>query len=209
MLFEGRFANPLVLVAVALCLVLAEAGPAAAQEQTFTACYVPDVGALYLIGLPGLPTECVSDAHEEVRWTEGGATEIAPGSVRSEALAPGAITAEKIAPGEVQTRHIGQGQVVRDRLAPGSVDGSRLDVDYEQIRLAPPEVVLAPGRYARRATCPEGKRVLGGGWEGGARNIVVLESRPVSPSTWRVDYQIEGSDQGPIGLWLICADLAR
>lgn len=49
-------------------------GPVSAQEQSFYACYVPEVGAMYLIGLSGLPTECLSSEHVEISWTEGGAT---------------------------------------------------------------------------------------------------------------------------------------
>lgn len=53
-------------------LVLA-AGPAAAQSPTtFDACYVPEVGVLYLIGLPGLPVECLDAAHVPVSWSHGG-----------------------------------------------------------------------------------------------------------------------------------------
>lgn len=47
-------------------------GSASAQQQTFDACYVPEVGALYLINLSGLPTECLSTDHVQVNWTEGG-----------------------------------------------------------------------------------------------------------------------------------------
>ena len=53
----------------ALCL----ARPAAAQAPTtYQACYVPSLGALYLIGLPGLPTACLSTTHVAISWTSGG-----------------------------------------------------------------------------------------------------------------------------------------
>jgi trimeric autotransporter adhesin len=52
-----------------LLLGLAGAGPSTAQ--TFTACYVPAVGALYLIQLEGLPSACLSEAHVQISWTEG------------------------------------------------------------------------------------------------------------------------------------------
>lgn len=46
--------------------------PVAGQE-TYEACYVPDVGAIYLINQTGLPTECLDAAHVAFSWTDGGA----------------------------------------------------------------------------------------------------------------------------------------
>lgn len=46
--------------------------PAAAQTPTtYQACYVPNLGALYLIGLPGLPTACLATSHVLISWTDG------------------------------------------------------------------------------------------------------------------------------------------
>jgi hypothetical protein len=57
-------------LAVITGLLLAR--PAAAQTPTtYQACYVPSVGALYLIGLPGLPTACLSASHVPISWTDG------------------------------------------------------------------------------------------------------------------------------------------
>ncbi len=46
------------------------AGPARAQSQAFSACFVPQVGAMYLIKRSGLPTACLSATHVEITWTE-------------------------------------------------------------------------------------------------------------------------------------------
>jgi hypothetical protein len=59
-------------------LVLLALGPAllpagASAQQKFDACYVPAVGALYLINLAGLPTECLSQDHVPISWSEGAA----------------------------------------------------------------------------------------------------------------------------------------
>jgi hypothetical protein len=81
-------------------LVFGAAGAADAQ-QTIDACYVPDVGAIYLIGLPGLPTECLSPTHEPISWTGGGA--LADGSVTAVKLADGAVITVKLADGAVTT----------------------------------------------------------------------------------------------------------
>lgn len=65
---------PMLLIAIVLFTVLPRPGSAQSGEDPteFEACYVPDVGALYLINLPGLPTECLDPAHEPIGWTEGG-----------------------------------------------------------------------------------------------------------------------------------------
>lgn len=54
--------------AVALAALLA--GPGRAQTVTFNACYVPAVGAMYLITLTGLPAACLAASHVQVTWTE-------------------------------------------------------------------------------------------------------------------------------------------
>ncbi|MGH7615229.1 MAG: hypothetical protein ACREMW_14465 [Gemmatimonadales bacterium] len=53
-------------------LVAAIAGPAAAQASTYHACYVPAVGAMYVIKLAGLPAACLSASHVEISWAEQG-----------------------------------------------------------------------------------------------------------------------------------------
>lgn len=58
-------------LAAAVVLSAVASAPLSAQ-QTFQACYVPDVGAMYLINLDGLPTSCLSETHQEITWTEGG-----------------------------------------------------------------------------------------------------------------------------------------
>jgi hypothetical protein len=61
------------------------AAPRSAAAQQVNACYVPSVGAVYLIGLPGLLTACLP-SHLPV--TLGGG-----------ALADGSVTAVKLADG--------------------------------------------------------------------------------------------------------------
>jgi hypothetical protein len=54
-------------------LVVALVAPAAAQTPTtYQACYVPSVGALYLIGLLGTPTACLSASHVLISWSASG-----------------------------------------------------------------------------------------------------------------------------------------
>lgn len=76
------------------------AAPAAAQDpQVFHACYVPDVGAVYMIKIAGLPEACLAESHVEVSWGDSGAP--AEGSITTAMLADAAVTAEKLAAGAV------------------------------------------------------------------------------------------------------------
>ena len=64
--------RPLIPILAALLLTVVPRG--AAAQETFTACFVPEVGALYLIsatGANGLPTQCLSTNHVEISWTDG------------------------------------------------------------------------------------------------------------------------------------------
>lgn len=69
----------------------------AQTPQTFNACYVPSVGAIYLVGLTGLPGACLGPTHVAVSWAQGGT--LGDGSVTTAKLADGAVTTAKIAPG--------------------------------------------------------------------------------------------------------------
>ena len=102
------------------------ARPAAAQSQTFYACYVPDVGAMYLIKIPGLPANCLSASHVEISWTEGGTGEVADGSITTAKLADGAVTGIKIAEGAVTSGHIGEGAVTDVQIVEGAVTTTKL-----------------------------------------------------------------------------------
>ena len=82
MIYRHRMLISRLLVGPALAIVAgttqlsaqgasADAAPeanAAMMATTFHACFVPDVGAMYLIKLPGLPTQCLTPNHEEITW---------------------------------------------------------------------------------------------------------------------------------------------
>ncbi|MDP2496993.1 MAG: hypothetical protein Q8W44_03275 [Candidatus Palauibacterales bacterium] len=61
-----------IAVALALALGLALPGTARAQSTTYTACYVPDAGAVYMIGQQDTPSSCLESSH--VEFTFGGDT---------------------------------------------------------------------------------------------------------------------------------------
>lgn len=99
---------------VAPALLPPASGGLEAQEVTYRACRVPGVGAIYMIGMEGLPSECLSTEHVEFSWTEGGAP--ADGSVTTSTLADGAVTTAKIA----------DGAVTMPKLASGAVDSTKV-----------------------------------------------------------------------------------
>lgn len=82
-----------VRVGATLALLSAPIVPASAQT-TFQACRVPNVGAIYMIGVAGAPSACLDASHVAFSWTEGGTP--ADGSITAAKLAPQAVTPSKI-----------------------------------------------------------------------------------------------------------------
>ena len=115
--------SPRAAVGATVCLTaltLLALGPSpAGGQQSFRACYVPAVGAIYMIGLSGLPSECLSGEHEEITWTEGGA--VGAGEVGTTHLADGAVTGPKLADRAVTTQKIALDAITTDEIAPNSV----------------------------------------------------------------------------------------
>ncbi|UCG89515.1 MAG: hypothetical protein JSW71_07065 [Gemmatimonadota bacterium] len=113
------------ILMAALAVGLGAAQAQAQGPQTFFVCYVPDVGAMYLIQLPGLPTECLSVSHVEISWTEGG-TEVADGSITTLKLADGAVTTPKLANAAVGTPELADGAVTEVKLSTSVVTARAL-----------------------------------------------------------------------------------
>lgn len=118
--------------AVALGALLA--GPVGAQGTTFTACYVPQVGAMYLIKRTGLPSGCLSAAHVEISWTEGGP--LPDGSVTTAKLADGAVTTAKIAAGSVATTQLADAGVDLTKLSFDAATQAELDAHKAELQSA-------------------------------------------------------------------------
>lgn len=77
-------------------------------QTTFTACRVPDVGAIYMIGVEGAPSACLDESHIEFSWTEAGT------------LAEGSVTTTEILDGTVASVDIGADAVTSTQLADGT-----------------------------------------------------------------------------------------
>lgn len=116
--------NAVSAAVVALVALAGHGDPAAAQEsaQTFRACLVPQVGAMYLIGLEGLPAECFSGEHREISWTEGGSPNDA--TVDTDALQDASVTTAKIAPGAVTTTQISPSAITTAEIADRTIQAS-------------------------------------------------------------------------------------
>jgi hypothetical protein len=59
------------LAGLAAVLLVVPTRPATAQPATFFACFVPSVGAIYMIKRTGLPQACLGATHVEITWTDG------------------------------------------------------------------------------------------------------------------------------------------
>jgi hypothetical protein len=117
---------PVLAVAVVLALGLVPARPAQAQEQTFFACYVPEVGAIYLIRLEGLPGECLSVEHVEISWTEGGSATIPDNSITTAKLVDLAVTTAKLSNGAVTNTKLANDAVTSTNIVNGSLSAADL-----------------------------------------------------------------------------------
>ncbi len=107
-----------------------------AGQTTFRACRVPDVGAIYMIGVLGAPAACLDGTHVEFSWVEGVAA--APGSVTNEILADGAVTSTKILDGAIGSADLGPSVVRAEHIAPGAVgSGALADGSVTQVKLDP------------------------------------------------------------------------
>lgn len=65
-----------------------------AQVTTYTGCYVPDLGVVYMINGPGLPTSCRDASHVEFSFTDaqGTVTQISAGTGLTGGGSSGAVT---------------------------------------------------------------------------------------------------------------------
>lgn len=109
----------------ALALALALPGAEAAAQNTYRACRVPTVGAIYMIGVTGAPTACLDASHVEFSWTEGGAPP--DGSITTVKLANDAVTSAKIADGAVTSADIADGTIATVDIADGAITQVKLD----------------------------------------------------------------------------------
>ncbi len=113
--------------------LLSIAGVAMGSAQAVNACYVPNVGAIYLVGLTGLPTACLNSNHVAIAL--GGAAlpdgsvstvKIADGAVTGPKLGPAAVGAGNLAPNAVQAGNIGPNAVGSPQIAPSAVGSNQI-----------------------------------------------------------------------------------
>lgn len=200
-----------------LCAIL-HAEPAAAQGTTYFACYVPTVGAMYLIKLPGLPGACLSTSHQQVSWTDGAA--LTDGSITTPKLADGAVTTAKLLDGGVGTVDLADGAVTSPKLAAGSVgtaqlaDGSVTSAKLASggSRLGVPHIVqvgplTAPNQSggALEASCPAGEVILSGGYMTSSGVAYFTASYPLDTTTWRVVVFNNSGSSMTFGAYALCA----
>jgi hypothetical protein len=198
-------------------------------QTTFTACRVPDVGAIYMIGVSGAPSACLDPSHIEFSWTEG-----------SGALAEGSVTTTEILDGTIAAADIGADAVTSAEIADGTIVAGDVDDTSVQRRVASNCVV---GSYIRaiaadgtvtcqqdsapsilgyvqtsadfnipasatneiiEATCPSGTALLSAGLNR-TTSISVHDSHALDSTTWR--YRVANSSGGTVlvRIHLTCA----
>ena len=94
-----------------------------AQATTYEACYVPSVGAIYLINLPGLPAACLAQSHVAFSWTEGGT------------VADGSVTLAKLAFDPATQAELDA--LAAALAAIGTINASTNPVDWSQLKNVP------------------------------------------------------------------------
>ena len=110
-------------------MLLALIANRAAAQTTFDACYVPSVGAIYLIKQAGLPSACLAQAHAQFTWTSGGV--IADGSVQTAMLADGAVTPAKLSFNPATQTELNA------LAAAGTINTATNPVDWTQLKNVP------------------------------------------------------------------------
>lgn len=107
---------------VALLAIAAASGHA----QAVNACYVPIVGALYLIGQPGLPAACLAAGHTQVAL---GGVALPDASVTTAKLQDAAVTSAKLAPGAVTSAEIAANAITGAHIVSGAVGSTDIAAD--------------------------------------------------------------------------------
>ena len=98
--------------------LLSIAGVAMSSAQAVNACYVPNVGAIYLVGLTGLPTACLNSNHVAIAL--GGAA-LPDGSVSTAKIADAAVTGAKIGAAAVGPNQIAPNAIGADQIASSAI----------------------------------------------------------------------------------------
>lgn len=105
--------------------LLSAGGATIGAGQAINACYVPAVGALYLVGLTGLSTACVAPGHVAISLSSGAAS-IGDGAVTTAKIADGAVTSAKIASGGVLAGHIAPNAISGGHIAANAVGTAQI-----------------------------------------------------------------------------------
>ena len=177
-------------------------------QTTYQACYVPEIGAIYLIGLSGLPSTCLKASHTSIEWSDatvgekgekgdqgdtGSAGPPGPEGKKGEKGAKG----DKGDPGDTgpagATGAKGDKGDAGDAITPVIADG-------------PTVTIAVNGSVQTTATCPGGRKLLSGGWEviSGGRNLDVRRSFPASPTSWEFHFRNNHTSSITVNTIVLC-----
>ena len=178
---------------------------AVSAQTTFRACRVPDVGAIYMIGVQGAPNECLDATHVEFSWTEGvgagtiGTTQLADDAVTAAKIGSGAVGSLQLASDAVNGTKVVDASITSFDLADGAVTAPKLGVEVVSVFV---QEARTEDLYVGTATCPGGKRVIAGGFvhssvvTAEATDSFVTANQPFGDDTWRVAFR----DPSPYGI---------
>lgn len=120
--------------AVTLLLAISLGAHEIEAQTTFTACRVPDVGAIYMIGVEGAPSACLDETHIEFSWTEGGGT-LSEGSVTTTEILDGTIETVDIAFDPATQAELDA--VSEDLSTAGTINDAGNPVDWSKLKSVP------------------------------------------------------------------------
>ena len=158
------------------------------QTTVLSACYVPNVGVIYRIKAEGLPDACTETTHVEFSWNMEGP--VGPAG----AAGPAGPTGPQGETGSQGAVGVSGWEIVTQSFA-GSVTGG---------------LTFNEGS----ATCPTGKKALGGGTEAtetvvdAAKDLFLLNTGPNAAGTaWEAKWHNDSSNAHPFSVTVICANV--
>ena len=157
-------------------------------------CYVPDVGVMYFIEKPGLPSACLA-GHETVSWSSGDITEVSAGFGITGGGFFGSVNVA-VNTGLIQRRVTGScpsGQAIRVINAVGGVTCGSAGVGSITSVQGPTVSVNRGQSGSGDADCPAGRVAIGGGWRNLNEGTTVLDSFGLDSNTWRVSIRVPAS----------------
>ena len=165
-----------------------------------------------VIAILALFTALGSASYAAVRLGRGAvkSRNIAPGAIKAAQIATGAVGKRAIATGAVGTDEVRNGTLGRVDFRAGALPASTITVHSTTIKIVPNQNALVT------ASCPNGQRATGGGWNVPVGNAPVQASFPSTangqpaqdgstPTNWTAVVRNGPSYTGSFSTYVLCA----